>query len=271
MRMLQAVRAAEERTGLVPEDELPRVLQLLWGRDQPRRGPKPGRTIADIAAAAVRIADSGGLEAVSMSAVAEAVGLTSMALYRYLDSKSDLYVAMTDAAYGRPPTQRPSGDWRAQLEAWASANYQALTAHPWIVAIPLSEPPLAPNPLRWMERGISAFADTGLSEQQKLSALLLVEVYVRGQVLLSSQLGPALAEEQLDEAEASTRYARRLALLIDKKGFPAVSAALLSGSLSDDGDFGAEEFAFGLRTVLDGISALVARAADELNLSGSSE
>jgi AcrR family transcriptional regulator len=247
-------------------EALPRVLELLWGRDQPRRGPKPGRTIADIAEAAVVIADAGGLDAVSMSAVAEAVGVTPMALYRYVDSKTDLYVAMTDSAYGSPPADPPTGDWRAQLEVWANANHAALTLHPWIVQIPLSDPPLAPNPLRWMERGISAFAGTGLTEQQKLSALLLVEVYVRGQVLLNSQLGPALEEDQVSESEAGTRYARRLALLIDKEAFPSISAALLSGSLSDGGDLGTEEFAFGLRTVLDGIAALVAR-----NLSNSSE
>jgi AcrR family transcriptional regulator len=243
----------------VPDEELPRVLQLLWGRDQPRRGPKPGRTITDIAEAAVAIADAGGLDAVSMSAVAEAVGVTPMALYRYVDSKTDLFVAMTDSAYGPPPTDPPAGDWRTRLETWANANHSALSMHPWIVQIPLSEPPLAPNSLRWMELGVSAFAGTGLTEAQKLSALLLVEVYVRGQVLLNSQLGKALQQQQLSEQDADSRYARRLAALIDKETFPEVSAALLSGSLSDGGDFGAEEFAFGLGTVLDGIAALVAR------------
>ena len=45
--------------------ELPRYLQLLWGREpEGRRGPKPGRTIEGIGAAAVAIADREGLEAV---------------------------------------------------------------------------------------------------------------------------------------------------------------------------------------------------------------
>ena len=39
-----------------------------------------------------------------------------------------------------------------------------------------------------MERGLQAFDGTPLTEQQKLSSLLLVEVYVRGQTLLSAQL-----------------------------------------------------------------------------------
>jgi AcrR family transcriptional regulator len=245
----------------VSAEELPRVLQLLWGRDEPRRGPKPGHSIHDIGAAGARIADERGLVGVSMSAVAEEVGLTPMALYRYVDSKSDLYVAMINAAYGPPPKRKPTGGWRKQLDAWGSANHAALQAHPWIVQVPITEPPLAPNPLRWMERGISAFAETRLSEQEKLSALLLVEVYVRGQVLLTNQLGSAVANGTLDERELNARYARRLAELIDAETFPGISAALLSGSLEDEGDFGDEEFRFGLDTVLDGIQALVERRA----------
>lgn len=243
------------------DEELPRVLQLLWGRDEPRRGPKPRHTIGDIAEAAVRVADAHGLAGVSMSVVADAVGLTTMALYRYVDSKTDLYVAMVDAAYGPPPRRKPSGDWRKQLEAWGSVNRAALNRHPWIVQIPVVEPPLAPNQLAWMERGISSFAGTALTEQQKLSSLLLVEVYVRGQVLLSSQLGDALERDAVSDREADLRYVRRLARLIDEEHFPSVHAALLSGSLADDGEFAEEEFRFGLETVLDGIAVRVARLA----------
>jgi AcrR family transcriptional regulator len=242
------------------EDELPRVLRLLWGREEAgRRGPKPGQSIQDIGAAAVRIADAEGLPGVSMSAVANRLGLTTMALYRYVDSKDDLYVAMIDTAYGPPPRRRPTGGWRKQLEAWASANRAALGQHPWIVQIPVTDPPLAPNQLRWMERGLHAFADTPLTEQQKLSSLLLAEVYVRGQVLLSTQLGDTIQHGSLNHREANEGYVRRLAQLIDEDAFPGVYAALASGSLQDEGDFAEEEFLFGLHTVIDGIEARITR------------
>jgi AcrR family transcriptional regulator len=241
-------------------DDLPRVLQLLWGRESSgRRGPKPAHSIQDIALAAVGIADAEGLAGVSMNAVARAVGVTTMALYRYVDSKSELFAAMVDSAYGPPPARRAGGKWRRQLETWATANRTALGRHPWIVQVPVSEPPLAPNQLGWMERGLRAFAGTPLTEQQKLSSLLLVEVYVRGQTLLSTQLGEAGAHSTAARREADERYARRLAQLIDEDDFPHVHAALASGALQDDNDFAEDEFLFGLQTVLDGIEALVAR------------
>jgi hypothetical protein len=127
------------------------------------------------------------------------------------------------------------------------------------VQVPITEPPLAPNQLRWMERGLRAFAGTPLTEQQKLSSLLLVEVYVRGQALLSTQLGEATAHSAAARREADERYVRRLAELIDEDDFPHVYAALASGSLQDENDFAEDEFLFGLHTVLDGIEALVSR------------
>ncbi len=210
----------------------------------------------------MRIADADGLAGVSMSAVAAEVGLTTMALYRYVDSKSDLFVAMVDSAYGPPPRQRAPGGWRRQLEAWASANRDALRRHPWIVQIPVSEPPLGPHQLRWMERGLRAFESTPLTEQQRLSSLLLVDVYVRGQVLLTTQLGDAIEHGGLSEREADERYARRLTRLISADGFPCVHSALLSGALQDGSeDFADDEFMFGVRTVLDGIEARIGRLA----------
>jgi AcrR family transcriptional regulator len=246
--------------------ELPRVLTLLWGHEKPgRRGPKPGRSIHDIGAAAARVADSEGLHAVSMSRVAKELRLTTMALYRYVDSKDDLIVAMVDAAYGPPPPRRRTkAGWRAQLEAWARANRTALSRHSWIVQIPVGDPPLAPNQLAWMERGLAAFAGLPLTEQQKLSALLLAEVYVRGQSLLTDQLATTSEGEALTEREANERYIGRLRQLIDPVGFPSITAAMLSGSLQDENDFAEDEFLFGLQTVLDGIEALIERAAQKV-------
>ncbi|HET9117942.1 MAG TPA: TetR/AcrR family transcriptional regulator, partial [Pseudonocardiaceae bacterium] len=50
-----------------------RSLALLWGADRPTRtrGPKPGLTVRGIVRAAIDLADSEGLDALSMRRVAE--------------------------------------------------------------------------------------------------------------------------------------------------------------------------------------------------------
>jgi AcrR family transcriptional regulator len=240
---------------------VPRVLEMLWGREPPRRrGPKPAHTIRDLGAAAVRVADSEGLAAVSMGRVAAELGVTTMALYRYVDAKDELQTVMLDSAYGRPPTStRPRAGWRSRLEAWCRASRAQLLRHPWIVQIPITEPPLTPNTLLWTEAGLQALRSTQLTEQEKLSCILLADVYVRGHVQLSTAMARATDDSELTRHQADVQYVRRLARLTDEQNYPGVRAAMLSGALEDDDDFAEEDFTFGLTTVLDGIAARIER------------
>lgn len=241
--------------------ELPRVLRLLWGHEEPaRRGPKPGLSLTSIATGAVRVADAEGLSAVSMGRVAKELGFTTMSLYRYLDSKDDLYTVMLDHAYGPAPVLDVLAldSWRPVLGAWCRANREVLVRHPWMHQVPVLAPPLGPNQLSWMECGVGALSGTPLTAQQKLSCLLLADVYVRGLTRLAATMNADYVEAP---ADADRRYAARVAQLVDAQRFPHLVAALLSGGLvDDDSDFGTDEFEFGLTTVLDGIEALVSRS-----------
>ena len=145
-----------------PGAQPPRYLQLMWGVESPgRRGPKPGRSIQEIGAAAVAIADREGLGAVSMKAVAESLGLTTMSLYRYVDSKGDLYAVMLDVAHGAPdPALTARGSWRTRLERWARAITASRLEHPWSVLVPLTSPPATPNTTLWTECGLQSFTVT---------------------------------------------------------------------------------------------------------------
>ena len=60
-------------------------------------------TLDAIVAATVELADANGIEAVSMQRVAARVGVTTMALYRYVATKDDLVFLAVDAAAGEPP------------------------------------------------------------------------------------------------------------------------------------------------------------------------
>jgi len=239
--------------------ELPRVLQQLWGLEvRSRPGPKPAFQVGDIGRAAIKLADAGGLSAVSMSKVAAELGVTTMALYRYVEAKDDLYVVMLDEAYGRPELGDLTGlDWRERLTVWATAARDRLVQRPWILGVPVKEPPLAPNQMSWMEAGLQSLADTALSEQEKLSAMLLIDMYVRGITQLSVHINgdPSVGTEEADRI-----YGARLAALVDPDRLPGIAAAFSSGSLTDGSDFSVDEFAFGLETVLDGIQTRITRA-----------
>jgi tetracycline repressor-like protein len=91
---------------------------------------------------------------------------------------------------------------------------------------------------------------TRLAETEKLSALLLVNVYVRGQ----TQLATGLARGVRPGDNPGTQYAQMLLRLADPERFPRLTAAMTQHAAAPPGDFTDDQFRFGLSTVLDGIA-----------------
>jgi AcrR family transcriptional regulator len=241
----------------VKEPGLPASIEFAWGRrGRPTKGPKPGLSLALIVAAGVRVAATEGLGAVSMARVAAELGASTMALYRYVAAKDELLALMVDSAGGLPPAPQPGETWRDGLTRWARGYHEALRRHPWMLRVPISGPPITPNQVAWLEDGLRSLARTGLSEQEKLSSILLVSGFVRNDATLMADI--AAAAGGAPELALMADYARTLRELTDAERFPALQAALDSGALEDDDDPDAE-FYFGLERVLDGIEALVRR------------
>ncbi|PRZ32745.1 TetR family transcriptional regulator [Antricoccus suffuscus] len=244
----------------MPSDRarLPRGIKSMWGLDEGgRRGPKPGLTAHSIATTAIKIADTEGLGAVSMGRVAKELGFTAMSLYRYVDSKQDLAEMMVDASYGDPPQIRTTQDWRKQIAEWARADVAQLRQHPWVLEVQFREPPVGPNSTAWMEAGLRALSGAGLDMQPKLSALLMLEGYVRNNVAMAQQFMPGGDSG----AELGDNYANRLRLLATPERFPEVARAAATEVFADEGDFPVDEFEFGLELILDGIATLVEKQA----------
>ena len=106
------------------EATMRRSIELLWGVEptRPSRGPKPGLTIDGIVAAALDLADREGLGALSMARIAKELGFTTMSLYRYVQSKAELLMLISDASVGPAPDMAGIVDWRDGLTRWARAS-----------------------------------------------------------------------------------------------------------------------------------------------------
>jgi AcrR family transcriptional regulator len=241
----------QEATGL------PASIEAAWGvRTRPGKGPRPALSLERIVAAAVRVAAVGGLAAVSMGRVAADLGVSTMSLYRYVGSKDELLALMADLAYEAPPARRgPEESWREALSRWAWAELAAYRRNPWVLRIPISGPPVTPNTIAWLERGLGCLGDTGLREDEKLSVMLLLTGFVRNQATLDADISAAQAAGATPP-EVMASYGRLLARLTDPERFPALHAVIGSGVLEEPDDIDAE-FVFGLERVLDGIETLI--------------
>src|ERR1700747_1644424 len=88
----------------------------IWTRPA-RAARRPSLSQDAIVRAAIAVAAAGGTDALTMQAVAQALGaFTPMSLYRYVYSKEGLIDLMLDAVLGEAkPPEQSSGDWSADV------------------------------------------------------------------------------------------------------------------------------------------------------------
>jgi AcrR family transcriptional regulator len=248
-----------------PSPPLPPGLDLLWGRrGRGQRGPKPGLSVDAIVAAAIRIADAEGLEAVSMAHVADQLGFTTMSLYRHVTSKEELLQLMWNgSAQGAEELVITGDDWRARLRTWAMVQREMIDRHPWITQMPMAAPPMAPNSLTFVERGLEAMDDSGLPDADKLRVIGLISSYTLSEGRMAHDAARAARQAQAGatgtEPLPAWTWEGLVREVADEQTYPRLHRLAWSASIGDDptGFDEQEEFLFGLDRILDGVEVLI--------------
>lgn len=93
-----------------------------------------------ILAASLEIADADGLEAVTMTSVANRLGVTPMALYRHVDNKSDLLDGVVELLLDEIPVLPTGLQWQDQLKAMGQALRSTARRHPAVFPLLLQRP-----------------------------------------------------------------------------------------------------------------------------------
>jgi AcrR family transcriptional regulator len=165
----------------------------------------------EIVDAAISIADKGGLDAVSMRAVAEHVGVTPMALYRHFDGKVALLDGMVERLVTSLRPERATGTWGERLTALAHAYRGVAQRHPWSAQLLFSRPSVTPDAARVTEFIYAAIRQAGVPESQVGRLERLVTTFVIGYA--ASEVLGRFAHRPLDfsaEFEADLADLKRL-------------------------------------------------------------
>ena len=133
-----------------------------------------------LAAAALGIVDTQGVSGFTIRAVAEALGVTPMALYRHVKDKAELATLVVDLANQQHPLPTPTGNWRADLLAMAQWNRAGAIAHPGVRELWRNFPVFTAELSRISDRWISLWQQSGLSFEQAVLAAMMSNVAING-------------------------------------------------------------------------------------------
>lgn len=233
----------------------PEPQPVIWAR-LAGQGRGPVRTLdhATITDAAIAIADSDGLDAVSMRKIAVRLDRSTMSIYRHLDSKDDLHELMYDAVLGElelPPA--PSGAWRDDLAGLVTSLRRLYHRHPWATRLG-RRPTLGPNNLRLLEYSLACVDGLGLTVDGMLDVISTALQFTQGFVQAETGRLEAQLRSGMDE-EAYRRHAGPyVSELLSSGRHPYLRRLVADAEHAPDPD---AVFARRLAMVLDGIAARV--------------
>ncbi len=237
-----------------------RSIALLWGVTGPgRRGPKPSRSVDEVVAAAVAIADAEGLAALSMRRVADALGLSPMALYTYVPSKAELLDLMLDkiAAESAVPD---ANDWRGQLEQLARGRWAMAQRHPWLIQVGMHRPPLGPHILANAEVALAALDGLGLSELEMDQLTSAIGDYVRGAIRAAMDAREVARATGITDEQWWALNQPLLKDKVDPTSFPTIIRVGEAYQAREVPPPDPESnFELGLQLILDGVGHYIAR------------
>lgn len=201
--------------------------QQVWLRPEPgMRRPKHTREM--IAAAALRIADSEGIDAVSMRRVAAELDAGTMTLYHYVSTKAELLALLFDAVIGELLVREAlPDDWRRAMQMIALRTRDSLMGHPWTLDIVGHTGGLGPNAVRHFEQSLQAVSSFDGTFADKINIIALVDEYTFGYCKRCSGL-----EQELQDQGAVDEEFTYLRSLIDAGDFPQLEGLLQLGDMA---------------------------------------
>jgi AcrR family transcriptional regulator len=214
---------------------------------------------------AIAIADAEGLAALSMRRVATEMGVSTMALYRYVGGKDTLLLQMVDTAVGDFPfpATRPT-TWRAGIEQAARLQWSAYRQHLWLPsAITLGRPQVLRNLLPHTDAVLRAVAEFGVDASTAMYAAITVFGYVRGVALNLEPEAQAEQDTGMTADEWAARQAEQLSALVQTEDLPGFRALAVPNGFDFDFDLD-QLFEFGLELMLDGLAAKLRKSRSPL-------
>jgi AcrR family transcriptional regulator len=233
-----------------------RVIEALWTPHPPAgRGPRPRTNLAGVVEAGVAIADTEGLEALSIRKVATRLGIGAMSVYTYVPGRSELIELMIDRVYADHTVPDRDLGWRERVEAWMRSTWRIYQAHAWLLDYNMARLPIGPHVLDADEALYAAVSAAGFGGTENVTITNLI----RWQLLGAARWMISDAAEERHTGVSTEAYWESRSSFwttyFDETRFPTMSAIWSAGGFDDRAGYDVERM---IGWLLDGIERLAA-------------
>lgn len=194
--------------------------------------------------AAVRLADEGGFESLTMRKLGQELGVQAMSLYNHVANKDAILDGIVELVWSEIERPSTDGGWRADVRETAVSAHEVLLRHPWACSLAMVR--IVPARLRYMDWLLGRFRGGGFSPELTYHAYHAVDSHILGFTLW--EVGHSVDTDDLDDLAAS--------FLRDIAAEHPHLAEHVEQHLEGVGRDGEGEFAFVLDLILDGLERL---------------
>lgn len=203
--------------------------------------------------AAIRLADQGGIESLTMRKLAQALGVEAMSLYNHVANKGDLVDGMADLVVSEIELRSTTEEWDVAIRKCAISAHEAFLRHPWACSLVMSPSSTRTAPtrrLRYMEWLLGRLREAGFSPELTYHAYHAVDSHILGFTLW--QLGHSATAKDLGGGEDIADFVAAFVRELRAGGFPYLAEHAEQHLTATSGG-GEHEFEFGLNLILDGL------------------
>jgi AcrR family transcriptional regulator len=223
-----------------------------------RRQPRTPLSRERVLDAAIRLADEGGIESLSMRKLARALGVEAMSLYNHVANKGDLIDAITDLVVSEIELPAASEEWDVAVRACSISAYETFMRHPWACSLVMSptRTRAVPAPrLRYIEWLLRCLREADFSPELTYHAYHALDSHILGFTLW--HLGHAAGARDIAGEQDFADFATGLVEELRADGYPYLAEHAEQHIAGVEGE---REFEFGLDLILDGLKRACAAA-----------
>ena len=202
---------------------------------------------------ALALADQGGLEALTMRRLGQALGVEAMSLYNHVANKEELLNGLIDIVFSEIKIDGTGRDWKPAMRDRALSAREVLGWHRWAIGLMESRTNPGPATLAHHEAVLRCLREAGFNVELAGHAYSALDSYIYGFALQQASL-------PFDTGEQAAEVTSAIMEQFASGQYPYLAEFATEQVMKPGYSYGAE-FEFGLDLLLDGFERLRAGAA----------